>query len=93
LRNCVAFAAVLLALGRYEDAGAAYKRALAVNPNSAKAWLASATAGHALKRHDETLAACEKALAIDPAIKHAEGLRFLAKLNTSDWRDLDGDRD
>jgi protein O-GlcNAc transferase len=76
LRNCVAF--VLLALGRYEDAGAAYKRALAVNPNSAEAWLASATAGHALKRHDETLAACEKAL---------------AKLNTSDWRDLDGDRD
>jgi protein O-GlcNAc transferase len=84
---------VLLALGRYEDAGAAYKRALAVNPNSAKAWLASATAAQALKRHDETVAACEKALAIAPAIEHAESVRFLAKLNASDWRNLDGDRD
>jgi protein O-GlcNAc transferase len=84
---------VLLALGRYEDAGAAYKQALAVNPNSAKAWLAVATTAQALKRHDEAVAACEKALAIDAAIEHAEGMRFLAKLNTSDWRNLDDDRD
>src|SRR5262249_6771616 len=74
-------------------ARAAYKRAIAVNPDSAKAWLALAAAAHALKRHDETVTACEKALAIDPAIKHAEGVRFLAKLNTSNWRNLDGDRD
>jgi predicted O-linked N-acetylglucosamine transferase (SPINDLY family) len=82
----------LVAMGRYDAAAAAYKRACDLNPDSAKAWLALATAMHALRHHDETIAACEKALAIDPAFKRAEGLRLLAKLSISEWRNFDGDR-
>ncbi len=82
----------LAGMGRYDAAADAYKRALGVNSESAKVWLALATAMQALRRHDDALAACERALAIDPAIKRAEGLRFLTKLSIWEWRDLDRDR-
>jgi protein O-GlcNAc transferase len=82
----------LVAMGQYDAAADAYKRALDSNSDSAKAWLALATAMHALRRHDDALAACEKALAIDPAIKRAQGLRFLTKLNLWEWRNFDLDR-
>jgi protein O-GlcNAc transferase len=80
------------AMGRHDAAADAYRRAVGVSPESAAAWLALATAMRGLRRHDDALAACEKALAIDPAIKRAEGLRFLTKLNIWEWRDFDRDR-
>lgn len=56
--------------GRYEEALAAYDRALTLNPNFAAAWRNKGNALNDLKRYEEALAACENALALEPQSAH-----------------------
>src|SRR5579872_1620502 len=52
--------------GRYEEAVAAYGRALALDENLAWVWYKKADVLQRLKRYEEALAAYDRALALDP---------------------------
>ncbi len=54
-------------LKRYDEALAAYDRALALDPAYAIAWYSKGLALYALNRHDEALAAYDRDRALDPA--------------------------
>jgi protein O-GlcNAc transferase len=58
-------------LSRYDEAAAAYDRALALNPSAADAFVGQGNILSKLKREDEALAAYNRALAIDPRSTHA----------------------
>ncbi len=58
--------ATLAALGRRDEALAAYDRALALDPTLAQAWYNKGVSLDALGRRDEALAAYDRALALDP---------------------------
>ncbi len=56
---------------RYDEAFAAYGRALVLKPDLAEGWLGRGGVFYALKRHDEALAAYDKALALKPDLEGA----------------------
>jgi protein O-GlcNAc transferase len=76
---------------RYDQALIAYEKALALNPDLAEAWFGSGNIFAQLKQHDRALAAYEKALGLKPGLKYARGDRLRAKLQLSDWTDLDAE--
>ena len=51
-------------LKRYDDAFAAYDKALALKPDLPEAWLGRGNVLCDLKRHDDAVAAYDKALAL-----------------------------
>jgi len=57
---------ILSALGRKEEAIAAYDKALEINPEDAKVWYNKGVALSALGRNEEAIAAFDKALEIKP---------------------------
>ena len=57
---------LLYELKRYEEAVASCKKAVALDPNSAKAWSSQAYVLDNLKRYEEALASYDKAVALDP---------------------------
>ncbi len=61
-----AVGAARLALGRAEDAAAAYEAAIAADPEQAEAYFGLGSALRALDRNEEALACYGRALAIDP---------------------------
>jgi tetratricopeptide (TPR) repeat protein len=79
-------AAVLQALGRYEEAVSGYQRALALRPDLVDARFGLATCLQALGRHEATIACYEAILAAEPAHPEANfGLGALfSKLNRAD---------
>src|SRR6516162_11175830 len=56
---------------RYEEALAAYDKALSIKPGSAGAWLGRGNVYLDLKRYDEAFAAYDKALSIEPDLAEA----------------------
>ena len=58
-------------LKRYNEAFAAYDKALALKPDLAEAWLGRGNVFFDLKRYDESFAAYDKALAIKPDLENA----------------------
>ncbi len=58
-------------LKRYDEAFAAYDKALALKPDLADAWLGRGNVFYALKRYDEAFAAYDKALALKPDLAEA----------------------
>ena len=68
-----------LKLKRYDEAFAAYDKALALKPDLAEAWLGRGNVFTELKRYDEAFAAYDKALALKPDLADAwlgRGNRF-----------------
>ena len=61
-----AIGAALLALGRGEEAAAAYEASLAEDPDQAEAYFGLGSALRSLGRNEEALACFDRALAIDP---------------------------
>jgi predicted O-linked N-acetylglucosamine transferase (SPINDLY family) len=80
---------VFTELRRYEEAFAAYDRALALKPDFAEAWLSRGNVFFDLKQYKNAYAACDKALMLNPDIKFAAGVRLLAKLHMCDWTSLE----
>jgi protein O-GlcNAc transferase len=78
-------------LNRYRDALIAYDKALALNPDLAEAWFGSGNILVQLKDHDKALAAFERALALKPDLKYGKGDRLRAKLQLSNWINLDAE--
>ena len=60
-----------MVLNRYEEAFAAYDKALSIKPGSAGAWLGRGNVYLDLKRYDEAFAAYDKALSIQPDLAEA----------------------
>ena len=58
-------------LKRYDEAFAAYDKALALKPDLAEAWLGRGNVFTELKRYDEAFAAYDKALALKPDLAEA----------------------
>ena len=58
-------------LKRYDEAFAAYDKALALKPDLAEAWLGRGNVFYDLKRYDEAFAAYDKALALKPDLAEA----------------------
>jgi len=57
--------------GRYDEAVAAYDRAIEINPQSSEAWCNKGNALNNLSKHDLALLASEKAIEIDPMLAEA----------------------
>ena len=72
-------------LKRYDDAFAAYDKALALKPDLAEAWGGRGNVFADLKRHDDAFAAYDKALALKPDLIGIEGARLHSKMNICDW--------
>jgi predicted O-linked N-acetylglucosamine transferase (SPINDLY family) len=64
-------ATALFELGRYDEAGAAYDKALALKPGLAEAWLGRGSISIQRKRFDDALADFDKALALKPDLTAA----------------------
>jgi protein O-GlcNAc transferase len=79
----------LCELNRYHDAWIAYEKALALNRDLAQAWFGSGNVLVQLKEHDKALAAFDRALSLKPNLKYAKGEWIHAKLQLSDWANLD----
>jgi predicted O-linked N-acetylglucosamine transferase (SPINDLY family) len=79
----------LCELNRYPDALIAYEKALALNRDLAEAWFGSGNILVQLKEHDKALAAFDSALSLKPGLKFAKGDWIRAKLQISDWTNLD----
>ena len=79
----------LCELSRYHDALEAYEKALALNRDLAEAWFGSGNILVQLKQHDKALAAFDRALSLKPDLKYAKGEWVRAKLQVSDWINLD----
>jgi predicted O-linked N-acetylglucosamine transferase (SPINDLY family) len=58
-------------LRRYDEAFAAYDKALTLKPDLASAWLGRGNVDAILKRYDEALASYDKALALKPDLENA----------------------
>jgi Tfp pilus assembly protein PilF len=71
---------VLSALGRHDEAVAAFDRALSLDPNHAAALNNRAADLTELERYDEALASCERALAIAPDFTDAHCNRGIVLL-------------
>src|SRR5262249_55517404 len=80
---------VFLDLKRYDEAFAAYDKALSIKPDLAEAWLGRGNVFLDLKRYDEAFATYDKALSIKPDLESVEGARLHAKLNLCNWEHLD----
>ena len=78
-------------LKRYDEAFAAYDKALALKPDLAEAWLGRGNVFVDLKRYDEAFAAYDKALALKPDLVGAEGARLHAKMHICDWINFDSE--
>lgn len=61
----------LESLGRYDEALAAYDRALELDPESAHSWSNKGALLRRLRRYDEAMACQDKALALDPRFAYA----------------------
>jgi tetratricopeptide (TPR) repeat protein len=64
--GCISLGTALMALGRPAEALASYEGALALQPDSAAAFSASAAALRELGRHDEALARADAAIVLHP---------------------------
>lgn len=62
---------LLLRIGRFADARAAFERATAADPTDADAWANLAAVLHREGRGADALAACDRALALDPTSRVA----------------------
>ncbi len=78
-------------LKRYDEAFAAYDKALALKPDLAEALAWSRQCLQRLKRYDEAFAAYDKALALKPDLVGAEGYRLHAKMHLCDWNNFDAE--
>jgi predicted O-linked N-acetylglucosamine transferase (SPINDLY family) len=77
-------------LKRYDDAAAAYDKALALKP-VAEAWAGLGNVYASVGQHDDAMRAYDKALAINPDLKYVEGDRVQSKLLACDWAGLEAD--
>jgi predicted O-linked N-acetylglucosamine transferase (SPINDLY family) len=84
---------VFFDLKRYDEAFAAYDKALGLKPDLAEAWLGRGNVFCDLKRYDEAFAAYDKALALKPDLFGAEGSRLHAKMHLCDWNNFDAERE
>ena len=74
---------VLVVLNRYEEALAAYDKALSIKPGSAGAWLGRGNVYLDLKPYDEAVAAYDKALSIERDLAEAHhGIFFMFSRET-----------
>src|SRR6185437_12916577 len=73
---------------RWDEAIAAYDRALAIAPQDAGPWAGKGTAHYSRRRYQDAYAAYDRALAIDPATKYAAGARLHCKQQLCHWDDL-----
>jgi predicted O-linked N-acetylglucosamine transferase (SPINDLY family) len=80
-----------LQLQQYDNALAAYDRALALNADIAEAWFGRGDLFLHLREYEKALAAFDRALSIKPEIEFAKGARLHAKLSLSDWTNLEAD--
>ena len=78
---------------RYDEAFAAYDKALALKPDLAEAWLGRGNVFTELKRYDEAFAAYDKAFSLKPELVGAEGSRLHAKMHLCDWSNFDAECD
>ena len=76
-------------LKRYDEAFAAYDKALSIKPDLAEAWLGCGSVLHSLKHHDEAFAAYDKAFAINPDLESVEGARLRTKMHLCNWENLE----
>lgn len=63
-------------LERHDDAIAAIRQALRIDPEHSKGWFSLGASYNALKRHDDAIAAFRQGLRINP--EHANGWSLLA---------------
>ena len=82
---------VFFALGRHDEALAAYDRALALKPDLEGAWVGRGNVLTEFKRYDEAFAAYDKAFVLDPDLTAIEGARLHANMHCCDWSDFDKD--
>jgi protein O-GlcNAc transferase len=82
---------VFTALNRYDDALAAYDKALSLKPHLAEAWLGRGTVLTDLNRYNDVFAAYDKAFSLQPDLSSAEGSRLFAKMYCCIWSDLDAE--
>ena len=73
----------------YEEALAAYDKALAIKPDVEGAWIGRSNVFTELGRYDEAFIAFDKAVSNRPDLEGIEGLRLLAKMNLCNWDNLD----
>jgi len=78
-------------LSRYEDAIAAYGRAIQIDPKNSKFWLGRANVFLELARYQEAISDFDHALALKQDLPLVAGKRLHAKLYMNDWRDFDAD--
>ena len=72
-------------LKRYDEALAAYDRALSIKPDLAEAWLGRGKVFADLRRYDEGFAAFDRALSLKPDLIGVEGARLHCKMHLCDW--------
>jgi len=68
-------------LSKYEEAIAAYDKAISLNPEYADAWIYRGVAKHDLKRYEEAITDFDKAIALNPDFAEAWNCRGAAKAN------------
>src|SRR5262249_11417660 len=79
----------LMDLQRYDEAFAAYDKALTLKPDWAEAWLGRGNVFDKLKRHEEAASAFAKLLAIDPQYPFVKGRLLHQKMLSCDWRGIE----
>ena len=75
----------------YDDALAAYERALAANQDFAEGWNARGNVLFERRQYAAALAAYDQAARLKPGLDYAAGTRLLAKLHMCDWTNLDAE--
>ena len=76
---------------QYNQAQAAYDKALALRSDLAEAWFGRGNVFARLQRHDEAGEADDRAFALDPALKYLEGDRLHANRFICNWTNLDAE--
>jgi protein O-GlcNAc transferase len=78
-------------LNRYDEALAAYNKALTLKPDLAETLADCGLVYVQLRQFDKALSAYDRALALKPDLKGAKGDRLHAKLHLSDWTNLNAE--
>ena len=76
-------------LKRYDEAFAAYDKALALKPDLAEAWLGRGNLFDKCKSHEEASVAFTKVIEIEPQHPFTKGLILNQKMLACDWKGID----